>query len=35
MRVIPGEDPGSSVHRCPLQMPAVSNGTLLKAGMTI
>jgi len=34
MRVIPGEDPGSSVHRCLLQMLAVGNGSRLKAGMT-
>ena len=32
--VIPGEDPGSSVHYCPLQILVVRHGSRLKAGMT-
>jgi hypothetical protein len=31
---IPGEDPGSSVHYCPLQILVVRHGSRLKAGMT-
>jgi len=32
--VIPGEDPGSTPHRCPLQTPAACTGSRRKAGMT-
>ena len=32
--VIPGEDPGSTVHRYPLQTPAARNGSRIKSGMT-
>jgi len=32
--VIPGEDPGFSVHYCPLQILVVRHGSRLKAGMT-
>jgi hypothetical protein len=32
--VIPGEDPGSSVQRCPCQMLVAGHGSRIKSGMT-
>ena len=32
--VIPGEDPGSILLRCPLQTAVGRNGSLIESGMT-